>query len=295
VQPQLGAPLTARVVSVFGSRCAIELPDGTRAEAVRRGRRTEIAVGDRVSVSSEMGQMIIDSVAPRSSLLFRSDAQRTKVLAANVAQVAVVFAPQPRFRLHFLWRTLIAAAAARIEAVAVLNKTDLDCEAADRVLGGLRALGARCLRISARRDPQSAARALEREFRGRETLLVGQSGMGKSTILNLLVGATAPTQAISGRIQAGRHTTSASHWHALESGGAVIDTPGFHEFGLSHIPEVQLPSLMADLAPHATACRFGNCRHLHEPGCGVRAALAEGNIDADRYAFYESLCSAVVE
>ena len=239
--------------------------------------------------------MIIDSVAPRSSLLFRSDAQRTKVLAANVAQVAVVFAPQPRFRVLFLWRALIAAAAARIEALAVLNKTDLDCEAADRVLGQLRTLGARCLRISARRDPQAAARVLDGEFRGRETLLVGQSGMGKSTILNLMAGTVAPTREISERIQTGRHTTSASHWHALASGGALIDTPGFHEFGLSHIPEAQLPALMADLAPYAAACRFGNCRHLREPGCGVRAALAQGHIDADRYAFYESLCGVVIE
>ena len=290
-----GAPLAARIVSVFGSRCAVLLADGTRAEAARRGRRTEIAVGDRVLVSPVAGQMIIDSVAPRSSLLFRSDAQRAKVLAANVAQVAVVFAPQPRFRVDFLWRTLIAAAAARIEALAVLNKTDLDCEAADRVLGQLRALGARCLRISARRDPQLARRVLDSEFRERETLLVGQSGMGKSTILNLLVDAGAPTQAISGRIQSGRHTTSASHWHALEPGGAVIDTPGFHEFGLSHVPQAQLAALMADLAPHAAACRFGNCRHLREPGCSVRAALAAGKIQADRYAFYESLCTDVAE
>jgi ribosome biogenesis GTPase / thiamine phosphate phosphatase len=289
VRPDPGGAIVARVVAVFGRRCVIELPDGIESEAVRHGSLRQIAVGDLVEVTAD-SPMRIASVAPRTSLLFRSDAHRSKVLAANVGQVAVVFAPQPRFSLHFLWRALIAARAAGIDVLAVLNKIDLDCAQADRVLAQLTGLGARGLRIGAKADPAASARALGSEFEDRATLLVGQSGMGKSTIANLLVGMQARTQALSARSQSGRHTTSASRWHRLRGGhGALVDTPGFQEFGLSHLARSALPALMPDLAPHAAHCRFADCMHLHEPDCGVRAALTSGRIEAERYAFYRQL------
>jgi len=291
-----GAALNARIVAIYGSRCAVELPDGGIAEAVRRGPGQACAVGDLVRVLTEPVPMLIDSVQARSSVLYRSDSVRSKILAANVDQLGVVFAPQPRFSVHFLWRALIAARAARIEALVVLNKIDLDCALADRSLEQLRALGARCVRVGARVDPTRTAALLAPEFRDRATLLVGQSGMGKSTIVNLLAGAQARTQSLSPRTSTGRHTTSVSTWHRLQSGdgilGALIDTPGFQEFGLSHLERKALPGLMPDLEPFARECRFGDCQHVKEPDCAVLAAVRSGRIDADRYAFYLQLCGS---
>ncbi len=281
----------ARVVALFGRRVVIETEDGQRREALRHRGVRDVTVGDRVWVQAHSNALTVASVAPRSSVLFRSDAHRCKTLAANVAQVAVVFAARPRYSVHFLWRALIAAGAAGVPVLAILNKVDLDSADADRILDHLRGFGARGVRIGARGDPEGAACTLAVEFAARETLLVGQSGMGKSTILNLMVGAQARTQEISTRGQGGRHTTSASHWHRFGSDGALIDTPGFQEFGLSHVLPARVASLMPDLEPYARECRFSDCRHLREPGCGILEAVQGGRIDADRYAFYAQLCA----
>jgi len=261
-------------------------------DAIGRGRHQDIVVGDRVHCSREPDLHVIETIEPRRNLLFRADTTRTKPLAANVDQVAIVFAAQPPSQPEFLWRALLAARAAGIDALAILNKIDLEgpaAQMAEAALEEVARLGARTLRLSARKDPATARPLLEAQCRGRVTLFVGQSGMGKSSLLNLLIDSNLRTGALSRGGTHGRQTTTATRWFSYGSDGAVIDSPGFHEFGLEHLDSQHLTQWLPDFAAVNAPCRFADCRHAEEPDCRIREALAAGAISAERYAFYRKL------
>ena len=280
------------MVASFGRHHLIEGDGGELLTASRRGKRGDVIVGDCVHYQrSGDGQAVIDEVLARRSLLFRADQNRTKEMAANVDQVAIVFAAQPAFNIRFIWRALAAARAAGIDSLVILNKIDLSgTDAARRRLEQLDALGHRTLAISAQRDLQAARRALALLLAGRATLLVGQSGMGKSTLLNLLVpGAGARTQEFSRHLNLGKQTTTSSRWFALAGGGALVDSPGFQAFGLSHLDDRMVVAALAEFEPYLGRCRFLDCRHAAEPDCAIRAAVDAGRIDAQRYDFYREL------
>jgi ribosome biogenesis GTPase / thiamine phosphate phosphatase len=292
--------LRARVVATFGRgnlvRDADHL-DGPVLPATRRGRKGDVVVGDVVQCSCAHEQATIESIEPRRTLLFRADQFRIKELAANIDQVAIVFAPQPPFNPLFLWRALLAAKAADIASLLVLNKTDIaeGLDAARAAVDFGASLGVPTLSVSARMQPEVARSTLHEAFAGRTTLLVGQSGMGKSSLLNLLVDANARTQEYSRRLNVGKQTTTASRWFDLpgERGGALIDTPGFTAFGLAHLSLQQCATAMPDFTPFLGNCRFSNCRHLSEPGCAVIAAVERGDVQPQRHAFYRELADEI--
>lgn len=282
--------MLARVIARHGHRYHVRPLDGPVADfdAVARGRHADVVAGDLVRLHPERDLLVIESVQKRDSLLFRSDANRVKPLAANVHQVAIVFAPQPTPQLDFLWRALIAAHAGGIGTLAIRNKSDLADDRSDAMLAQIAALGSRTACVSARTDPAGTLKALWPELDGRATVMVGQSGMGKSSLSNLLLGTENRTGELTRRGTHGRQTTTTARWFDFASphAGALVDSPGFQAFGLSHLSAEQLLAAMPDLADIPGSCRFANCRHDREPGCRIVEAVTAGNASGERHAFY---------
>lgn len=285
--------LRARVIATFGRQSLID-DAGNIRQATRRGRRGDVVVGDSVLASVTADQARIESIEPRSTLLFRADQYRVKELAANVDQVVIVFAARPAFNQWFIWKALVAAAAAGIEALVLRNKTDLDDSGtASSFLQQASQLGWRTLAVSAKAEADRSRELLMREVAGRKSLMVGQSGMGKSTLLNLLIpDARVRTQEYSQRLNAGKQTTTASRWFSFNGDSALVDTAGFEEFGLAHLSVGEIAATFPEFKELLGHCRFQDCRHLEEPGCAVRASLADSAIAPERYQFYRSLAAA---
>ena len=291
-----GNPVRARVVATFGRQSLVATEAGQLLNAVRRGKRGDVVIGDRVLLAADQSEpAVIESIAPRTSLLYRADATRAREMAANIDQLAVVFAPRPTYAETFIWRALVAARCAGVDAIVILNKDELVDEnpQAEATRALLASLGHPTLRVSAKLRPEATRALLLGALHGRVTLLAGQSGMGKSTLLNLLVPhAAARTQEYSTHLNLGKQTTTASRLFDLteaEGGGAVVDSPGFQAFGLSHLDPTEAAAAMPDFVPHLGRCRFRDCRHMQEPDCAIRAAVDAGALLASRYAFYREL------
>ena len=296
------------VVAGHGRHVMVETPEGKRLICHPRGKKSQAVVGDRVLWQATQDEGTIEKIEARRNLFYRQDEIRTKSFAANLDQVLILIAAEPEFSESQLSRALIAAEAEQIAPVIALNKSDLAepfARAWER-LAPYRRMGYTVLPLALkpRSGPSDAMAApaseshasLLAQLSGKTTLVLGPSGAGKSTLINLLVpGAQVLTNEISTALNSGKHTTTSTTWYWVDEARttALIDSPGFQEFGLNHIDPMHLASFMPDIKPWVKNCKFYNCTHLHEPGCGVMAAAKSGSspeeISAARYKIYSDL------
>ena len=291
----------------FGRHVLVERDDGTRLICHPRGKKSQAVVGDRIRWLPTEDEGTIEKIEERRNLFYRQDEMRSKSFAANLDQVLILIAAEPEFSESQLTRALIAAEAARITPIIALNKSDL-IEPFGRAwtkLAPYRTMGYHMLALAIKpKSEQSAAPTvndlqsaeLMALLQGKKTLVLGPSGAGKSSLTNLLVPqAKVLTAEISQALNSGKHTTTSTtlYWVGNTRQTALIDSPGFQEFGLHHIEPMQLAQLMPDFKAHAQNCKFYNCTHLHEPGCGVilevNSANSASSISASRYRLYSEL------
>ena len=296
--------LPGLVVAGFGRHVLVETQSGQRVICHPRGKKSQVVVGDRIRWLPSQDEGTIEKIEERSNLFYRQDEMRTKSFAANLDQVLILIAAEPEFSESQLTRALIAAEAEHIAPIIALNKSDL-VEPFTRAwakLAPYRAMDYRMLPLAikpkaadALPDPVQTA-DLMGLLHGKKTLVLGPSGAGKSSLTNLLVpGARVLTAEISQALNSGKHTTTSTtlYWVDEARTTALIDSPGFQEFGLHHIDPMQLANYMPDFKVHAQDCKFYNCTHLHEPGCGVISKVnspnSPGSISTSRYRLYSEL------
>lgn len=273
------------IVAAFGRHYEVELDLGGRLTGFPRGKKSPYACGDRVELAPGNDQAQIMAHLPRSSLLYRSDEYRQKLIAANATQLVLVVATEPAFSEELLDRALIAAEHDELSVVIVLNKCDLEARlGANRaVLAPYAALGYPVVELCALDD----ASPLRPHLTGHLSVLMGQSGMGKSTLINALVpGATAATREISEALDSGKHTTTHARLYRLDADSRLIDSPGLQEFGLAHLDQHDIETGFREFRPYLGQCRFRDCHHREEPDCALKNAVAAGAIEMRRMASF---------
>ena len=282
-----------QVVAAYSRQYLVELSDGELLSCLTHGKKSSVACGDRVEIKrTAKDQAVIEKIAPRRTLLYRSDAFRQKLIAANVTQIIIVVAAEPTFSDELLARCLVAAHHQQLSVLILLNKCDLAATAASAraQLAPYLAIGYPVLELSAK---QTAAPLLP-FLHGHTSVLVGQSGMGKSTLINaLLPDANSATREISIALNSGKHTTTHARLHHLDQTTHLIDCPGVQAFGLHHLSFGDIEEGFVEFAPYRDQCRFNNCHHSHEPGCALRLATEAGNIDQRRLRLFQEISLSV--
>ena len=314
------------VVAGFGRHVMVETDAGERVICHPRGKKNTAVVGDRIKWLATQDEGTIEKLEPRKNLFYRQDEIRTKSFAANLDQILILIAAEPEFSESQLSRALIAAEAEHITPIIALNKSDLKvphAKAWER-LQPYKEMGYKVVsmtlkpkNVSLASDAadfdvehiEQQAELLMSLLQGKTTLVLGPSGAGKSTLINAVVPNVAVfTQEISQALNSGKHTTTSTTWYWVDEAKttAIIDSPGFQEFGLNHIEASHLSSYMPDFKVHVPNCKFYNCSHLHEPGCGVLASIKSTEntdelgcsrrvISQERYRIYSSLFAELSE
>lgn len=286
----------ATVIANHGAELlAIADDDGTQLSLPGSRRFGLIVVGDQIEISGSVGRWRIEKRLERQSTLARTDRNGTaKPLAANISRLIVVCAPLPSFDLLLIDQYLVAAAQIGASAVLVINKADLlsgelATQAAE-ISAIYRALDIPVITCKAR-HPNSLTE-LQQVLAGEVSIMVGQSGVGKSTLLSqLLNNPQIRTGALSEQSGLGRHTTTVTAWYPLAGGGAIIDSAGVRQFGLEHLPEADIQRGFSEIQAAAADCRFNNCQHDREPACAVKVAVKTTQIHPSRFANFTELRS----
>ncbi len=277
------------IVAAFGRHYEIELDSGASVTGFPLGKKSPFACGDRVELAlsaADQGQIMRHQ--PRTSLLYRSDTYREKLIAANATQLLLVVATEPAFSDELLTRALVAAEHDQLRVVIVLNKCDIaeHLPAARAMLAPYAAMGYTVIELSAKQDVSQ----LRPWLAGKASVLVGQSGMGKSTLINaLLPDAMAATREISTALGSGKHTTTHARCYRLDAESTIIDCPGLQEFGLTHISEPQIAAAFPEFRPWLGQCRFRDCQHTAEPDCALKNAEKDGSISARRLEIFRRI------
>lgn len=285
-RPPAAAGFPGVIIAAFGRHFEVRTATGI-VRCHTRGKKNSYACGDEVVIApAGDGLGVIEALRPRRNLLWRSDAFRQKLIAANLSRIVIVTATEPGFSDILISRCLAAAASENIPALIVLNKIDLAARlpAARARLEMFAALGYPVIELSAHCNANELALLLRDE----RAILVGQSGMGKSTLINALTPAAATTGEISAALGSGRHTTTLTRLYP-HANGWLIDSPGLQAFGLAHLDTAALEAAFTEFRPYLGQCRFRNCRHDAEPGCALRAAVEAGIIATRRFEHFHTL------
>ena len=291
--------LRGRVLAVHGLTSMVEAEDGRRFKCATRrllktlatDQRHVVACGDRVLFRPVLGdEGVIERIEPRHGVLNRAVKGRQQVLVANVDQMLIVgSAAQPELKPHLIDRFLACAEHNGIAAVVCINKVDLVDPAALQPLAGVYSqLGYRVLLTSATEG--IGIDRLRRVLSGRSTVVAGQSGVGKSRLLNAVDPSfNLKVGSVSRETEKGRHTTTTARLLPLAGGGYVVDTPGIRQFALWDVIPAELPGLFREMRPLVSWCTFPDCTHTHEAGCAIKDAVADGRLDVRRYESYLAL------
>lgn len=288
-----------RVIAHFGKRLIVEDEKGIQHRCVPRRSLPPLVCGDQVSWQySDPKSCAITELRPRSSLLSRPDSRgKQKSIAANIDQILIINAPVPAFNEGLLDRYLVAAEQTNIHPVIVINKTDLfnkkDKQEYQQRLHVYKQIGYQVLFTSAQED--SAFHSLEECLSHKTSILVGQSGVGKSSLLNrLLPDVNAKVGEISEATGKGQHTTTTARLYHLPRSGVLIDSPGIREFGLWEIQPKQLAAGFIEFNDFIHHCRFRDCMHKNEPGCAVIAGVENGEISEKRHQSYLRILDSLI-
>jgi ribosome biogenesis GTPase len=288
---------SARIIASHGRHYVARDADGKLWHCIARGKKREVAVNDLVHVTDlgnsgdvSQPQAVIEDIEDRKNLFKRSDQFKEKAVAANVDQVWFVVATEPSFDPELLSRCQIACTADNIAFTIILNKADLNdlLPRAEDLLDPFVQIGIPIIRTSTL-DGRGIDR-LRNQITGKSTALTGQSGMGKSSLINALVpDAQATIGDISRYLDTGRHTTTTVQAYHIDADTTIIDVPGLQVFGLAHLTDEQILLAFPEFRPYLGDCRFRDCRHHQEPGCALQTAVSAGSATATRLALLRRL------